>query len=376
MAEYVSEISGEGGSYFKVEADGLNRPPCFLRFLAEIEPEEEDKFWLIETLKKIHLKNPEWDQCFESVKKLTLMSRVKYMDLMKVYSDEGLVTHQEGVPTFGAHSFRSVGALNKEVERETSAANRKRKLMDQMKTLAESTNWLQSKYDMLVEDPEILHKWTVVREGANLIRVMSQKEKQREWIARQTLRQWQGQLLSEMDPLRTDDRKIVWVMDTKGGSGKTWFTKYLYRLDQEGTAWLQNGKTHDLLKALVDRAYGLKLVLFDLCRSNEERINWDAIERVKNGMIMSTKYEVETTVIDSPTVVCFANFEPELKKLSLDRWVIYEIIDGVLYSRAVVGSDEDPRLGERKACNPLWTKAWPPSEQNLVRIAELWNRPC
>ena len=352
MAEYVSEIVGDGGSYFKVEAEGLKRPPCFIRFLAEITPEDGSNCWLIETLKKIYLKNPEWGQCFESIKKITLMSRTKYVDLMKAYTDEGLVVQQEGVPTFEATGFRSVGTLNKEVERETSAANRKRKLMEQMKTLAESKNRLQSKYNMLLEDPEILHKWNVVREGANLIRLMNQKEKQLEWIHRQKLRHWQGQLLSEIDHLRSDDRKIVWVMDTKGGSGKTWFTKYMYHLDQEGTAWLQNGKTHDLIKAIVDQASCLKLVLFDLCRSNEERINWDVIERVKNGMIMSTKYEVETTIIDSPTVICFANFEPELKRLSLDRWVVYEIIDQSLYSRAVIGSDEEPRLGERKACNP------------------------
>lgn len=352
MAEFVSEIVGDGGSYFKVEAEGLKRPPCFMRFLAEITTEDGKIFWLIETLKKIYLKNPEWSQCFNAVKKLTLMNRTKYVDLMREYTDEGMVTRQEGVPTFGAFSFRSVGTLNKEVERETSAASRKRKLMEQMKTLAESNNWLQSKHDMLLEDPEILHKWNVVREGANLLRKMSEKEKQLKWVHEQKLKLWQGQLLSEIDHLRSDDRKVIWVMDTKGGSGKTWFTKYMYRLDQEGTAWLQNGKTHDLIKALVDQAYGLKQVFFDLCRSNEERINWDVIERVKNGMIMSTKYEVETTIIESPIVVCFANFEPELKKLSLDRWVVFEIIDGGLYSRAVVGSDEDPRLGERKACNP------------------------
>ena len=369
MAKFISEIAGVCGNYFKVEADGLKRTPCFSRFLAEITIENGKKYWLIETLKKITGKNPEWNACFESFQKLTLISRSKYVDLMRVYSEEGLITHQEGVPTFEATGSRSVGLLNKDVERETAAANRKRKLMDQMKSLAESKNWIQSKYEMLLDDPEILHKWNVVKEGASLIRLMNQKEQNLEWAKNQKLRQWQAQLLSEIDVHGHNDRKIFWIMDERGSSGKTWFTKYMHNLDPEGTAWLQNGKTHDLIKAIVDQASCLKLVLFDLCRSNEERINWDVIERVKNGMLMSTKYEVESTIIQSPTVVCFANFEPDLKKLSMDRWVVYEIIDQSLYSRAVVGSADDPHLAERKECAmPLddlmasigveWGKTW------------------
>lgn len=307
---------------------------------------------MVETLRKVTGKNPEWTQCFDSLRRLTILSRSKYVDLMKSYFEEGTVEHQEGTPTFAATGFRTVGLLNKEAEKENSAIERKRKLMHQMKTLAESSNWLQSKYQMLLEDPESIHKWTVIREGANLIRLMNRKEQNLTWTKGQRLRHWQAQLLGELDVKGHDDRSVFWVMDTKGGSGKTWFTKYMYNLDPEGTAWLQNGKTHDLVKIIVDQAYCLKLVLFDLCRSNEERINWDAIERIKNGMLMSTKYEVESTIVDSPTVICFANFEPDLKKLSLDRWVVYEIVDHSLYSRAVVGSDEDPHLAERKACDP------------------------
>lgn len=345
----TTEIDRAAGTYFKIEAEGMKRLPCFSRFAAEI-CSEDSRFWMMESLKKITGRNPEWAACFGVPHRVRIITRTKYMDLMKIYDAENKIVYKEGTPTFTLTGTTSIGKVNQDVERETTSTARKRKLMDQMKTLSESKNWLKAKYELLLEDPEVLHKWNVIKEGASLIRLMNQKEKNLEWVKKQKLRKWQAQLLGEMDNNGPDDRSVYWVMDAKGGSGKTWFTKYMYRIDPEGTAWLQNGKTHDLIKIIVDQSVNLKLVMFDLCRSNEERINWDAIERIKNGMIMSTKYEVESTIIDSPAVVCFANFEPELKKLSTDRWIVYEIKDQVLYRRKVVGSEDDPHLDDPVLC--------------------------
>lgn len=345
----TSETGKFAGNYFKIEAENMKRLPCFNRSTTEVRV-NDSKFWLMETLKKVTGRNPEWKDCFGEEHVIRLMTRAKYVDLMKIYKENGNIVSKEGKSTECIQGPAAIGAFNKEAERETSAANRKRKLAEQIQTLAVSTNWLKTKYEMLLEDPEVLHKWSVIKEGACLTRLMTQKERNLEWTKQQKLRKWQAQLLGEMDVHGPDDRSVFWIMDTKGGSGKTWFTKYMYKLDPEGTAWLQNGKTHDLIKIIVDQSVNLKLVMFDLCRSNEERINWDAIERIKNGMIMSTKYEVESTIIDSPAVVCFANFEPDLKKLSVDRWIVYEIKDQCLFSRKVAGPDEDPYLEEPVKC--------------------------
>lgn len=345
----TSETGKFAGNYFKIEAEEMKRLPCFSRATTEVCVEGR-RFWLMESLKKVTGRNPEWEACFGKEHKIRLLTRVKYVDLMKIYKEEGKASKTEGRSTEFATGGPSIGLINKEADRETTAANRKRKLADQMQSLAVSKNWLKSKYEMLLEDPEVLHKWNVIKEGASLIRLMNQKERNAEWAKSQKLRRWQAQLLGEMDSKGPDDRSVIWVMDTKGGSGKTWFTKFMYKIDPEGTAWLQNGKTHDLIKIIVDQSVNLKLVMFDLCRSNEERINWDAIERIKNGMIMSTKYEVESTIIDSPTVVCFANFEPDLKMLSLDRWIVYEIKGQDLYRRRVSGDDTNPHLEDAVEC--------------------------
>lgn len=338
------------GNYFKIEAADMKRIPSFSRCVTTIRADDR-RYWLMETTKKTTGRNPEWTSCFGDEHRVTLLTRNKYVDGIKTLKERGQIECSEGRSTVTYGGPTSIGLANRQAEQETSSANRKRKLREQMETLAHSKDWLKAKYHMLLDDPEVLHKWSVIKEGASLLRMMSQQEKNAGWAKSQKLRRWQAQLLGEMDANGADDRSVFWIMDAKGGSGKTWFTKYMYKIDPTGTAWLQNGKTHDLIKIITDQAINLKLVMFDLCRSNEERINWDAIERIKNGMIMSTKYEVESTIIDSPAVVCFANFEPELKRLSVDRWRVYEILDQALFRRAVVDGKEGPLLADPVSCD-------------------------
>lgn len=349
MEQTTGDIVKFAGNYFKIEAGDMKKIPGFSRCVSTVQT-ENGRFWMMETIKKTTGRNPEWTTCFGEEHRVKLMTRNKFVDAMKTYTESGQILCSEGRSTIQYGGPVSIGIANKQAEHETNSANRKRKLREQMETLANSKDWLKAKYHMLLDDPEVLHKWGVIKEGASLLRMMNQQEKNAEWAKNQKLRKWQAQLLGEMDTHGPDDRSVFWIMDTKGGSGKTWFTKYMYKIDPTGTAWLQNGKTHDLIKIITDQAINLKLVMFDLCRSNEERINWDAIERIKNGMIMSTKYEVESTIIDSPAVVCFANFEPELKRLSLDRWKVYEIVDQTLYHRRVVGSEDSPYLEAGVQC--------------------------
>lgn len=344
------DLAKFAGNYFQIEAGDLKKIPSFSRCVTTVKANER-QFWMVETVKKVTGRNPEWASCFGAEHRVKLMTRPGFIDAMKAFAERGQIVAAEGASTVHHTGPASIGVVNKQAKTETNAANRKRKLREQMETLATSKDWLKAKYAMLLDDPEVLHKWSVIKEGAFLLRLMNQQEKNHEWVKHQKLRKWQAQLMGEMDAHGPDDRSVFWVMDAKGGSGKTWFTKYMYKIDPTGTAWLQNGKTHDLIKIIADQAINLKLVMFDLCRSNEERINWDAIERIKNGMIMSTKYEVESIIIDSPAVVCFANFEPELKRLSLDRWRVYEIRDHELYRRDVGGTEDSPVLQRAVACN-------------------------
>jgi hypothetical protein len=55
---------------------------------------------------------------------------------------------------------------------------------------------------------------------------------------------------------------------------------------------------------------------------------FSVIEDLKNGVFESNKYHPETRFLnETPHVVVFANDWPEFNRLSLDRWVLWELVD-------------------------------------------------
>lgn len=130
---------------------------------------------------------------------------------------------------------------------------------------------------------------------------------------------WQKNLLSEL-LLEPDDRKIVWYVDKEGGKGKTQFCKYM--AIKHKAFVFNNGKFADIAYAMKEDC---KIVLFNFSRTQEDHINYNAIEALKDGLIFSGKYESNMKIFNSPHIVIFANFEPDLKSMSLDRWDIREL---------------------------------------------------
>lgn len=79
------------------------------------------------------------------------------------------------------------------------------------------------------------------------------------------------------------------------------------------------------MKTLLDAGNPLELVVIDIPRCNENKVSYQAIEDLKNGMLFSTKYESAMCVFDAPHVLVFANFPPERAKLSADRWDVRHV---------------------------------------------------
>ena len=82
-----------------------------------------------------------------------------------------------------------------------------------------------------------------------------------------------------------------------------------------------NGRTSDICYAYK----GQSIVIFDLERSTEEKFNYEVLERLKNGVIFSGKYESTTKYFPIPHIFVFSNWDPDKTKLSLDRWDIHKI---------------------------------------------------
>lgn len=139
------------------------------------------------------------------------------------------------------------------------------------------------------------------------------------------LREWQKEvdILTDYIP---DKRSIHWFWEATGGVGKTEMAKYL--CVRKNALYVQ-GKAADvkcaLAKMKAEEQPMPKIVIFGFTRSNENFVSYEAIEAVKDGIFFSGKYESGMVIMNSPHVIVFANFPPELSKLSLDRWQIKEI---------------------------------------------------
>lgn len=131
---------------------------------------------------------------------------------------------------------------------------------------------------------------------------------------------WQQAVVDMIKVKCEDDRKIFWLYDEIGGMGKTSFTKYCNV--KIGASIVRGGALKDIAFSLPESP---KIVIFDITRSQESRVNYEALEAVKDGMIFSAKYESRMKVFNSPHVIVLANFPPDKEMLSADRWEIINL---------------------------------------------------
>lgn len=142
------------------------------------------------------------------------------------------------------------------------------------------------------------------------------------------LREWQKELDNYLDN-DPDDRQVTWVFDEVGNTGKSWMARYIeFVLD--GVS-IMAGRYQDM--AYMWRQKQARIVVIDLARNmqREEKAQdplhgmFQFIESVKNGLVMSPKYECVRIIHKPPHVVVFANFRPDKSRLSHDRWNIVDV---------------------------------------------------
>lgn len=130
---------------------------------------------------------------------------------------------------------------------------------------------------------------------------------------------WQQEIIDIMKG-PVDDRAIYWFWEPLGNVGKTSFCKYC--AVRMGATIIRGGALKDIAYTIPDHP---DVIIFDIPRTNEDRVNYEAIESCKDGMVFSAKYESKMKIFNSPHVIIFANFEPEYENLSLDRWKVSKI---------------------------------------------------
>lgn len=124
-----------------------------------------------------------------------------------------------------------------------------------------------------------------------------------------------------------DDRLIYWFYEEQGGAGKTTFCKYL--LTNMDHVMILGGKASDMKYAIVKykehKQFLPKIIIIDVARCSD--LDYRGLEDIKNMMFFCGKYETDMICGEAPHVFVFANKKPLYEKLSIDRWMVYDIVN-------------------------------------------------
>ncbi len=135
---------------------------------------------------------------------------------------------------------------------------------------------------------------------------------------------WQQQIINIV-LTKPDRRTINWIYDSKGGKGKSAIISHIM-LNYKGCIELDGPKRDMFYHFLTANAeMDIKTCFIDLSRADYNRLDYGAIERIKNGRIFSTKYESTAIMFNPPHIIVTCNIEPRYEMLTADRWNVIHL---------------------------------------------------
>lgn len=160
---------------------------------------------------------------------------------------------------------------------------------------------------------------------------------------------WQQVLWNRLNHM-PNNRKVMWIYDPVGNTGKTRFGKWCCLKHPEKCVMLNNiGKISDFAMNMQNfwtQGWRGNTVILNLSRSYTDRTQiYEAIEIISDGYVTCTKYAGGVVWLPPLHVVIMSNFEPQRERLSEDRWQI-ETIQG----------------GELRLCNINKPQSFPPHD--------------
>lgn len=174
-------------------------------------------------------------------------------------------------------------------------------------------------YELIKDNPEEVNKYMkFIKHARHIINEHKSEEYMKTNYKTITPNDNQNIILQHIST--QNDRQITWVNDPIGNTGKTFLSKHL--IASQGAIRFTNGRTNDIAYAYKNNP----IVVFDFARTCEERINYQIIEDLKNGMIFSSKYESQCKIFTPPKIVIMANFAPNTTAMSADRWDIINLL--------------------------------------------------
>lgn len=137
-----------------------------------------------------------------------------------------------------------------------------------------------------------------------------------------TPQQWQQNLADDLADAPCS-RSIKFFVDYEGGKGKSWFVRWYLSQFPGQTQFLSIGKRDDIAHVVKIQT---TVFLVDVPRGQMEFLQYGVLEQLKNRLVFSPKYNSETkTLLATPHVVVFSNEDPDMEKMTEDRYDIYHI---------------------------------------------------
>ena len=164
------------------------------------------------------------------------------------------------------------------------------------------------------------------------------------------LKPWQESLLEYVQ--QPCDREIFWVVGQEGNEGKNWFQKYV-------KSWLGARRVVTGIDIKANNASIFQalrkcpiatadIFLFNIGKSMKQfdKINYDALEQMKDGEPFASRYNSQLLKIRVPNVVMvFSNSPPDVNELAKVRFRVFNINNNELeYKKENVGSDSDVEI--------------------------------
>jgi len=139
-------------------------------------------------------------------------------------------------------------------------------------------------------------------------------------IPEHPFREWQSKLDADL-ALPPDDRTVIFIVDTIGNAGKSWFAKRYVR-DHSDAFLMRPGKHADMAYVVPPM---IRVLFLDCTRTQAEFMPYTFLEELKDGYVMSTKYECCQKTYEKMHVVVLTNQFPDMDKLSEDRYDVRNI---------------------------------------------------
>lgn len=163
---------------------------------------------------------------------------------------------------------------------------------------------------------------------------------------------WQIELWDKLEKL-SNDREICWYWEKTGGNGKSSFANmWEYAHPDECITLGTVGKSSDVIYLICDeinsRNVAPKVIFMNLVRQFEGKEHiYSIAEQLKDGLLTNLKYQGKRVRIDWPHIVIFANFPPDLTKLTNDRWYVVELTERITHLTAKDSEGGAPVILER-----------------------------